>query len=160
MTETVENNRRQAYIPHGATAITNPVGTAPAFFIELDGCIVICLPGVPRELETLLDEYVFPLLHQRFHLQSVFKSVVIHAAGAGESQIDEWVSDLESGANPTVGLLAHPGVTDIRITARADSEEEANRMVRQMHTEVIHRIGESYFGDDSTSLEEVVNHHY
>jgi nicotinamide-nucleotide amidase len=115
------------------------------------------LPGVPREMETLLEDFVFPLLHQRFQLQSVFKSIVIHAAGAGESQIDEWVSDLESGANPTVGLLAHPGITDIRITARADSEDEAKQMVNQMHSEIITRIGDSYFGDDETTLEQVVN---
>lgn len=152
-----ENNRRQAYIPQGAHAITNPVGTAPAFYIEIDSKVVICLPGVPRELETLLEIAVFPMLHQRFQLRSVFKSVVLHAVGAGESQIDEWVSDLESGANPTVGLLAHPGITDIRITARADTEDEADRMVNQIHTEIVRRIGNSYFGDDSTTLEEVVN---
>ncbi|NMB53375.1 MAG: hypothetical protein GYA15_01630 [Leptolinea sp.] len=152
-----ENNRRQAYIPHGATAITNPVGTAPAFFIEIGRSIVICLPGVPRELETLIDDQVFPLLHKRYHLDTVFKSVVIHAAGAGESQIDEWVSDLESNANPTVGLLAHPGVTDIRITARANSIDTADKMVCDMHTEIIKRIGAAYYGDDDTTLEEAVN---
>jgi len=152
-----ENNRRQAFIPQGAVAITNPVGTAPAFYIEISGSIVISLPGVPRELETLLSDHVLPLLHQRFQLQSVFKSVVVHAAGAGESQIDEWVSDLESGANPTVGLLAHPGTTDIRITARANSEEEANRMVSQVYADVIRRIGNSYFGDDEVTLEQAVN---
>ncbi len=115
------------------------------------------LPGVPRELETLLSDYVFPLIQERFQLKSVFRSVVIHAAGAGESQIDEWISDLESGSNPTVGLLAHPGITDIRITARADSEEQAASMVEDLHTEIIKRIGNSYFGDDSITLEQVVN---
>ena len=108
-------------------------------------------------METLLSDHVLPLLHQRFQLQSVFKSVVVHAAGAGESQIDEWVSDLESGANPTVGLLAHPGTTDIRITARANSEEEANRMVNQVYADVIRRIGNSHFGDDEVTLEQAVN---
>ncbi|GAP20518.1 protein containing molybdenum cofactor synthesis domain [Leptolinea tardivitalis] len=152
-----ENNRRQAYIPRGATAITNPVGTAPAFYIEIDGCIVVSLPGVPRELETLLVDTVIPLFHDRFHLKAVLRSVVIHAATAGESQIDEWVADLETGANPTVGLLAHPGITDIRITARADSEEEANHMIAGLREEVIKRIGQSYFGDDETTLEQVVN---
>lgn len=152
-----ENNRRQAYLPQGAKAISNPVGTAPAFSVEIDDSIVICLPGVPRELETLLEKSVFPLLQKRFQLRSVLKSVVIHAAGVGESQIDEWVSDLEAGANPTVGLLAHPGITDIRVTARADSEYEANRMVRLMRDEIILRIGDAYFGEDAVTLEQNVN---
>lgn len=152
-----ENNRRQAFIPKGAIAISNPVGTAPAFYIEINGSIVVSLPGVPRELETLLLDHVLPILHQRYQLDSVFASVVVHAAGAGESQIDEWVSDLESGSNPTVGLLAHPGVTDIRITARANSRDEADRMVNQVYRDIIHRIGSSHFGDDDTTLEQAVN---
>lgn len=152
-----ENNRRQAYIPKGATAIINPVGTAPAFFIEIGSCIVFSLPGVPRELETLLNDSVIPTIQHRYQLKSVLKSVVIHAAGVGESQIDEWVSDFEKGVNPTVGLLAHPGITDIRITARADSDKEASRMIDDLHSKILTRIGDSYFGDDDTTLEMAVN---
>ncbi|MEI8130801.1 MAG: molybdopterin-binding protein [Leptolinea sp.] len=152
-----ENNRRQAYLPKGAHAILNPVGTAPAFSIEIGESIVICLPGVPRELETLLEKSVFPILHKRFQLRSVLKSLVIHTSGVGESQIDEWVSDLEAGSNPTVGLLAHPGSTDIRVTARGDSEYEANRMVQIMRDEILRRIGDAYFGENEVSLEQNVN---
>jgi molybdopterin-biosynthesis enzyme MoeA-like protein len=98
-----ENNRRQAYIPAGATIITNPVGTAPAFCTPVGSALVISLPGVPRELETLFEEAVLPLLRDRFHLKTVFRSVVLHAASAGESQIDEWISDLEKGENLQLG---------------------------------------------------------
>lgn len=152
-----ENNRRQAYIPASATVITNPVGTAPAFCTPVGSALVISLPGVPRELETLFEDAVLPLLRERFHLNTVFRSVVLHAASAGESQIDEWVADLEKGENPTVGLLAHPGVTDIRVTARADTEEEADRMVQDVRADVINRLGVHYFGDDGVTLESVVN---
>jgi nicotinamide-nucleotide amidase len=152
-----ENNRRQAYIPKGAVAISNPVGTAPAFSIEIGTSIVICLPGVPRELETLLIDFVLPVLQKRFQLQSVLRSTVLHAASVGESQIDEWISDLESGSNPTVGLLAHPGITDIRVTARADSELIANQMVQSTAEEIIRRIGDSYFGADAETLEHNVD---
>jgi competence/damage-inducible protein CinA-like protein len=152
-----ENNRRQAYIPAGATAITNPVGTAPAFCTPIADSLVISLPGVPRELETLFEDSVLPMLRDRFSLKTVFRSVVLHAASAGESQIDEWVADLEKGENPTVGLLAHPGVTDIRVTARADTEEEAEHMVRGVREDIIKRLGIHYFGDDDVLLESVVN---
>jgi competence/damage-inducible protein CinA-like protein len=152
-----ENNRRQAYIPATATAITNPVGTAPAFCTPIGDCLVISLPGVPRELETLFEDSVLPLLRDRFNLKTVFRSVVLHAASAGESQIDEWVADLEKGDNPTVGLLAHPGVTDIRVTARADTIEEAEYMVSEVRKDIINRLGIHYFGDDAVTLESVVN---
>lgn len=151
-----ENNRKQAYLPAGSSAISNPVGTAPAFSIEIDGCLVICLPGVPRELETLLEKSVFPLLKSRFDLRTTFRTLVLHAAGVGESQIDEWISDLEKNENPTVGLLAHPGITDIRVTARANSEEKALGMVMQTRETILQRIGDSYFGDDEVTLEQVV----
>jgi nicotinamide-nucleotide amidase len=152
-----ENNRRQAYIPAGAIIIPNPVGTAPAFCTQVGDSLVISLPGVPRELETLFEDYVLPLLRDRFNIKTVFRSVVLHVASAGESQIDEWVADLEKGENPTVGLLAHPGVTDIRITARADTEEEAESLVASLRTEVISRLGTYYFGDDGVTLESAVN---
>jgi competence/damage-inducible protein CinA-like protein len=151
-----ENNRKQAYLPAGSSAISNPVGTAPAFSIEIDDSLVICLPGVPRELETLLEKSVLPLLKSRFDLRTTFHTLVLHAAGVGESQIDEWISDLEKKENPTVGLLAHPGITDIRVTARANSEEKAFSMVMQTRETILQRIGDSYFGDDEMTLEQVV----
>src|SRR5574340_461977 len=80
-----ENNRRQAYIPQGAAAIDNQVGTAPGFYFQEGEKIVISLPGVPREMEFLLQQKVLPLLIDRFALKGIIKSYVLHAAGVGES---------------------------------------------------------------------------
>ncbi len=63
-----ENNRRQAYIPVGATAIENPVGTAPIYFLTHDSCLIISLPGVPREMEYLMEREVIPLFRQHYDL--------------------------------------------------------------------------------------------
>jgi molybdenum cofactor synthesis domain-containing protein len=78
-----ENNRRQAFLPQGAIAVENPVGTAPAFIIETDGSAIIALPGVPRD-GTPLKRAVLPYLRQRFHLSGVIKTRVLHTAGVGD----------------------------------------------------------------------------
>lgn len=148
-----ENNRRQAYIPMGATAVENPVGTAPAFFIDRNGKVIFSLPGVPSEMEYLLEQSVIPYLRQRFHLQGIIKTRVLHTAGAGESVIDDRIGDLEELVNPTVGLAAHSGQVDVRITAKADSIEEAEQMINKLEDELRHRLGKWIYGVDQETLE-------
>ncbi len=151
-----ENNRRQAYIPEGALAIENPVGTAPAFLVEQNGRVVISLPGVPREMEYLMENTVLPYLRKAYGLSGTILTRTLHLAGVGESQIDEWISDLEKSANPTVGLSAHAGQIDIRITAKADSIETAGEMLTDFETTIQERLGEHIYGVDEQTLEKVV----
>ncbi len=151
-----ENNRRQAWIPAGAIPVANPVGTAPAFICEAVNACIISLPGVPREMEYLTQNVVIPYLRDRFQLTGTIKAKVLHVAGVGESTVDEWIGDLETNSNPTVGLLAHPGQVDVRITAKADSLTEAERMIAEMETLVRGRIPEGLFGVDEETLEETL----
>jgi nicotinamide-nucleotide amidase len=150
-----ENNRRQAYVPMGAIAVENPVGTAPSFIVETGSKAIFCLPGVPREMEYLLENAVKPYLQQRFTLKGLIKSRLLHTSGAGESQIDDRIADLETLENPTVGLAAHAGQVDIRITAKADSREEADRLIAGVEAEVRARLGDWIFGADQDTLEQV-----
>lgn len=151
-----ENNRRQAYIPSTSTAISNPVGTAPAFILEDDDHCLICLPGVPREMETLIQLSVLPYLKKKFALRGIIKARVIHISGVGESKVDESVAEFESLRNPTVGLLAHPGIVDIRITAKADSEAEADRLISDLERTIQDRFPQDIFGTDDDTLQDVV----
>lgn len=148
-----ENNRRQAYIPKGAIAIENPVGTAPAFLMEKAGSVLVSLPGVPHEMEHLVQTRMLAYLKEKFNLQGTIKAFVLHTAGVGESQVDEWISDLETYTNPTVGLLAHPAQIDIRITAKAGSVEEADRMIAEMQQVICERLGENIYGANEATLE-------
>jgi len=151
-----ENNKRQAYIPHGAIPVENPVGTAPAFIFETPTQAIISLPGVPPEMEYLTQNTVLPYLRRRFQLHGIIKACVLHSAGVGESQVDEWVGDLETLSNPTVGLLARPGQVDIRVTAKADSLEAANIKIGEIISEIEKRLGENIFGKDDETLESVI----
>ena len=152
-----ENNRRQAYLPMNATAIENPVGTAPAFLIETGSNVLISVPGVPREMEYLTINVVLPYLQEKYDLQGkIIKARVLHTAGAGESIVDELIGDLETHANPTVGLLAKPGQTDVRITAKAETEAQANQMLDDMAAIIYQRLGNHIYGIDQDTLETVL----
>jgi competence/damage-inducible protein CinA-like protein len=154
-----ENNKRQAFIPQGAIPIENPVGTAPAFIFEKNDSSIIALPGVPREMEYLIEHTIIPYLINRLDLHSVIKARIIHTAGVGESQIDELIGDLELFSNPTVGLAAHSGQVDVRITAKAETEEIADALIRTVEQEIHQRLGDWIYGADQERLEQVALHH-
>jgi len=150
-----ENNKRQAYVPKGALAIENPVGTAPAFVVEYQQSSVIALPGVPSEMQYLLLNTILPYLKQRYQITGIIKARVLHTASVGESQIDDLIDDLERLSNPTIGLAAHSGQVDVRITAKADTEAKADQMIRKIEDEVRKRLGAWIYGADDESLEKV-----
>lgn len=152
-----ENNRRQAYLPAGAIPIMNPVGTAPGFIVETGRSTIIALPGVPREMQHLMQTAVIPYLKQRLGTeQAIIKARNLRTVGLGESWIDERIDAQMRSANPTVGLAAHYGIVDIRITARAATEAEADAMIAQMEAQIRRAIGdEGIFGVDDDTLEGV-----
>lgn len=164
-----ENQRRQAVVPEGAIAIRNPVGTAPSFIVEFISArrgsagpapeenhgAIISLPGVPNEMEHILHESVVPYLQDRYSLRHVIKVRILHCAGLGEGTIDEKIEDLERLANPTVGLAAHTGVVDVRITAKAESEAAAIALIGEVEQDVRGRLGSAVFGADDDSLDQV-----
>ena len=147
-----ENNRKQAYLPASAIAIDNPIGTAPAFYLWNQKKMVICLPGVPAEMETLFLSSVISILKEHFTLVDIIKTKVLHTSGIGESVVDNLIADLETSENPTLGLSAHPANVDIRITAKAATEEEADKMIESFEALVIQRLPDVIFGVDNDTL--------
>ncbi len=156
--EMAENNKRQAYIPEGATPLSNLVGTAPCYLSEDRrgrGC-VISLPGVPRELEYMLKHSVVPLLIERMGGSKVTKVRVIRTCAVGESNVDRAIGDLMTSTNPTVGLAAHVGQTDVRIAAKADTDAEADALIAEMEATVRERLGVAVYGAGRESLPDVL----
>src|SRR5690606_22268468 len=151
-----ENNRRQAYLPDGAAPIENPVGTAPGFILETERGVIITVPGVPREMHYMMEHAVLPYLRQHMDAPAVIKSVVLRTAGIGESQVDARIADLMTNANPTVGLAAHTGQTDVRVTAKARTEADADAMLEDMAAHVKARLGAWIYGSGTERLEDVV----
>lgn len=151
-----ENQKRQAYIPKGSVAISNAVGTAPAFVFEQAGKCVISLPGVPREMEYLAENEVFPYLRKQYNLSGMIKARVLHTSGMGEGAIDEKIGELELLTNPTVGLAAHYGMVDIRITVKAETDSKADELISGVENTIRQKLGRVVFGADEETLEGVV----
>jgi len=149
-----ENNRKQAYIPEGAIPIENPKGTAPGFIVENYDCVTISIPGVPAEMEYLMENAVVPYLRKRFGIKrQVIQYKVLRACGLGESAIGLQIKDLmKESRNPSVGTLASVGDIRIRITAKADNPEEASTLIQKMEQKIRDRIGILIYGVDNETL--------
>ena len=153
-----DNNKRQAFIPEGADPLPNPVGTAPCFLSEdtAGRGFIICLPGVPRELEYMMNHTVIPLLAERMGGARVVRVLILRTCAVGESNVDLAIRDLMDGENPTIGLAAHPGQTDVRITAKASSESEVEELIAPVEREIRNRLGVAVYGVGKETLAEVV----
>ncbi len=154
-----ENQKKQAYIPMGAIPISNAVGTAPAFVYEKEDKCVISLPGVPKEMEYLSENAVFPYLRKKYNLTGLIKARILHVSGMGEGAIDEKIGDFELLSNPTVGLAAHYGIVDIRITAKSDDEQSADAMIDKVEQDIRSVLGKAIFGSDNETLEGLTLNH-
>lgn len=152
------NNERQAFVPRGALIIDNPVGTAPSFIVEEGDTCVISLPGVPREMKFLFEERVIPYLREHYRLGgTIIKARVLKTAGIGESVLDQQIGDaLLMAANPTVGLAAHSGQVDVRITAKAATELEADAMITEVERALRQRIGRFVYGVDVETMDDAL----
>ncbi len=136
-----ENNRRQAFLPRGARAIPNPNGTAPGIIAESGQGVIVCMPGVPRELQAMFEETVIPYLKSKYAVEETIHYQVLLARNVGESRVDQAIADLIAAqANPTIGLLASPGVVRIRIAAKAPSVELALAMIAPLEKQIRQRL--------------------
>jgi hypothetical protein len=153
-----DNNKRQAYIPEGALPLPNPVGTAPCFLSEdaRGRGFIVSLPGVPRELEYMMANTVIPLLVERMGGAKTIRTRVLRTCAVGESDIDRAIGDLMTLANPTVGLAAHSGQTDVRITAKADTGAGAEALIAPIEADLRRRLGIAIYGVDQETVPEVV----
>lgn len=135
-----ENNRQQAYLPTGAESLPNPRGTAPGIHLVVKGKHVFAMPGVPVEMEGMLNEQVVPRIQSEYGLSGVILIRNIRVDGVGESQIDALIRDLEELSNPTVGLAASKGFVLIRLTAKADNEDLADALLTDLEKEIRNRL--------------------
>lgn len=154
--EIPENNWRMTTVPKGALVLDNHNGMAPGLILEKNGKTVILLPGPPDELYPLFEGQVIPYLQKRQNACLVSRTLKI--CGYGESQVEEKLLDLiDSQTNPTLATYAKVGEVQLRITARADSREEAAALLEPVAAEVRRRLGGAVYTDrEEETLEAAV----
>jgi nicotinamide-nucleotide amidase len=155
--EMPESNLRQANVPEGARYVLPERGTAPGLLLEVEGGKrVYVVPGVPAEMQEMMEGAVLPeiaiLTGGRTIVSRTLKSV-----GVAEAKVGEMLQDLfEKLANPTMAFLPAEGEVRVRLTAVANSAEEAERLIAPVAAEVRRRLGDAVFGENEETLEEVV----
>ena len=151
-------NERQAYLPRGAKAIPNPLGSAPGILVKRGKKIVIVLPGVPKELQMMFERSVRPYLKRRFPPFSSPHSLLLRTTGLPESRVNELLEDLvRAEKNITFGFYAHPGIVDIVLRLDAKTRE-GMKALRRASREMRRRLGIFLFAEGRQTLEEAVFH--
>ncbi|MGA9595512.1 MAG: competence/damage-inducible protein A, partial [Acidimicrobiia bacterium] len=153
--EMPESNLKQAEYPDGADLLINPKGTAPGLRLVHDGVLIYAAPGVPAELEDLLDRYIVPDLLERSDSRVVLNRV-LRTYGESESMLGERVADLYSDGNPSMAFLASAAEIKIRLTAKAATRDEAEAMVAPIEAEIRQRLGKLIFGTDDETIEKIL----
>jgi nicotinamide-nucleotide amidase len=155
--EMPESNLRQADAPAGAEMIANPKGTAPALAIEDGGKWIFVVPGVPEEMQLLMESEVMPRLVALAGRREVIVNRVLRSWGRSESQVAEMLDDLYSGStNPSLAYLASGGELKLRLTAKAADAGSARSLLEPMEAEIRRRLGESVFGSDEETIERIL----
>ena len=151
-----KNNEKQAYFPKEAYILKNDNGTAPGCIMEKEGKMIVVLPGPPREMESMFENYVKPYLSKL--TDDVIESEVLRIIGVGESKVENDILDIiDSQTNPTIATYAKGYECTLRITAKAKSVEEAKELIKPMSDEMKRRFGQSLYETGETSIEEVVS---
>jgi len=150
-----ESNIKQATLIPSAKAITNPRGTAPGWWVEREGRILIAMPGPPSEMQRMWQKEVSGRLRERLG-HEIILSRTIKTFNMAESAVDEMVSPLLSSTNPTLAVYAKPDGIHLRLTAKAKTREEAEEMIAKREAEIHSILGEIFWGSDEETLESVV----
>jgi len=155
------NNLRQAMVPAGARIIEQTRGTAPGLMCPVGDKMIYAVPGVPHEMQDMLSRAVLPDLLARSGEKAVIASRVLRTWGESESalneRLDPIIEELEEVGNPTLAFLASgwEGIK-VRLTAKADSQWEADELLSQWETRVRELVGDVVFGIDGETMESVV----
>lgn len=146
------NNKKQAMFPRtGCTILPNPKGTAPGCILEKDGKAAVLMPGPPRELIPMFEDYVAPYLAKKSDHKLYSRELRIF--GMGEGQVEYTLLPLIDGqTNPTLATYAETGEVKLRITARCETMEEGERMLAPYIEKVHDLLGDVIYSDAGKTL--------
>ncbi len=155
-----ERNVKQTMLIPSATAIPNPRGTAPGWWVETTrpdsgDRLIVAMPGPPNEMTRMWENEVEPRLAERAG-GGVLVSRVLKTIGVGESHIDEMVAPLLKSTNPTIGVYAKPDGVYLRLAAKAADPEAARDLIAPVEAEARRILGEIIWGADGDALESVI----
>lgn len=152
-----ENNKKQAQVIEGSTLINNGVGTAPGMIIPWQEKFFFIMPGVPNEMKMMMKETVLPFIRETYDIDDVIRSKMLRFIGIGESQLEMEVKEIiDRQTNPTIAPLASDGEVALRLTAKASTNDQAERLIKDVELQLIERVGDFLYGEDGDSIASAV----
>ena len=153
-----ELNRGQAMVPECCTVLHNAHGTAPGMWFEREGRVVVSLPGVPFEMQHLIDEEVIPRLKARFELREIVHRTMI-TFGIAESILAERIAQWEEALPEYIHLayLPAPNVVRLRLSAYEVEGKEVRREIEERFEALRSIIPDNIAGFEGASVEELVH---
>ncbi len=147
-----QSNLKQAQIFEGSTIFENKNGTAPGIAIKFDGKTIILLPGPPNELVPMFENEIMPFLEKLTNC--VIKSKNIYLYGITESQVDEKIAHiLKNETNPSVGIYAKPEQIRLRITCKAQNENQCDNLIENMFEKIKLKLESFIYSTDEAGME-------
>ncbi len=147
------NNIKQAYLPEGSKFLINKIGTAPGIYIEKDNKVIILLPGPPKEMISMFNDQVVPLIKQN----SIIKIKTINTIGIGESSLEMMLKDIiEEEKDFTIATYAQEGKVDIKIMAKGNDIEVIESNLDKIIKAIDNKASKYIYSYDNESIEEVV----
>jgi nicotinamide-nucleotide amidase len=146
-----ESNVKQATLIKSAQVLRNPVGTAPGWWVERDGRIIVTMPGVPGEMYRMWEHEALPKLRQR-QGGAVILTRTFKVVGIGESAVEELIRPLLASNNPTIATYAKVDGVHVRTSAKAGSVEAARSLLAEIEPRVREALGQAIYGLDEETL--------
>jgi nicotinamide-nucleotide amidase len=148
-----ERNVKQATLVRSAQAIPNPVGTAPGWWVEREGRIIVAMPGVPSEMTRMWSVETKPRLQERAGGTVIF-SRTLKVIGIGESSVEELLGDLIHSTAPTVATYAKRDGIHVRLTTKARDQATAEQVIAPVEVQIRAILGAAVYGIDNETLAE------
>lgn len=149
------SNTKQAWVIPSATMLANPIGTAPGWYVQRDGRVIISMPGVPREMKKMWEEQALPRLRPLTGGGTLLTRI-LRVSGLGESTVEERLGELIHSTNPTLATYAKNDAVDVRISAKAATQAEAEALVAPAEARARELLGRHVFGIDKATLPGVI----
>ena len=154
---TTPAHREQCYMPEGAKILENKMGTAPGMLFDVDGKILISMPGVPYEMKYIMEHSVLPMIKDNYTNQSIVHHTIL-TAGEGESRIAAQIQDVlnQLPDHISIAYLPNLGTVKLRLTANGSNEEFLRNEVQKYGAQIENILGDLVYGHDNESLASVI----
>ncbi len=155
--ELTEVNRQQAALPECCTFLSNKIGTAPGMWFERNGKVFVSMPGIPKEMQLLMQNEVLPRISKLFATDIIYHKIV-KTIGIGESWLADKIKDWEHNLPDHISLAYLPslGQVKLRLTATGTNFDVLQTEVEDKISDLKESIDKYIFGFNNDKIEEVV----